>query len=172
MSLFSPLMKRKKKKIDSLSIFEEFYLNLRRKIWKFLTLDNLNIQKIELYKNPCWRHPRNETISTSRVKPIKHQIQKLELSLSWTNLFVIYPNNPTIPLQILSYWGSNVVAPISSLIYKISFSFSWLSIIQILFSNLLTVCWLSRRRTQNSLWNFCTVQHKATIFSPPCWSNF
>ena len=45
----------KEEKINSSTMFEECYLNLnlRRKIWKFLTLDNLNTQKIELHKNPC-----------------------------------------------------------------------------------------------------------------------
>ena len=149
MSLFSPLMKRKRKNVNSSTIFEEFYINLRRKIWKFLTLDNLNTQKIELHKNPCWRNSRNETIS----------------------LTVIYPNNRLLPLQILSHWESTVVAPIYSLIYNILFSFSWLSIIQILFWNRLTVCWLPRLPTQNNPWDFWTIEQKATIFFPP-WSDF
>ena len=44
------------------SIFEGFFLSLKRKLWN-LTLDISNTQKIELHANPCWRHFRNETIS-------------------------------------------------------------------------------------------------------------
>ena len=47
----------KKEKINSSTIFEEFYLNLKRKFWKF------NTQKIELHTKACWRHSKNQTVS-------------------------------------------------------------------------------------------------------------
>ena len=46
-SIFTTTDDEKKEKINSSTIFEEFYLNLKRKFWKF------NTQKIELHTNAC-----------------------------------------------------------------------------------------------------------------------
>ena len=116
-----------------------------RKTWKFLTLDNLNTQKIELHTSPCWRHSRNH-ISHLLSKTYKKSHPKTP-TLIVLSKFVCYPNNRLVPLWILSYRESTVVAPISLVIHNILFSLPCLSIIQILFRNLLTV---STVKTSNS----------------------
>ena len=67
------------------------------------------------------------------------------------NKFVCYPKSRLFILQILSYWESTVIASISSLIYKMLFYFSWLSIIQIQFWNLLTVLTVKNSNTKQSV---------------------
>ena len=89
-----------------------------------LTLDNLNTQKIELHTN-------TEEIKLLSPLPSAQNPHTLitETLLLW-NIFLFYPDNRLGPLQILSYWELNIVAPISSLaVHKILFYFSWLSII-------------------------------------------
>ena len=114
---------RRKKSIKS--IFERFYLNLRKKNCKFINtglsiswiLKKLNsiqtlveeIHEIKLLTGLFW------------AKPSEIHIWYLELSLSWTN-FVFYPNICHVPHRILSYRESTVAGPMSPLaiaIYRI-----------------------------------------------------
>ena len=69
-SIFTMTDDEKERKMK-LSIFEEFYLNLRRRSFKFINtiaLDNLNTQtnkqanKNELHTNSCWRNFTNYTL--------------------------------------------------------------------------------------------------------------
>ena len=140
-----------------------------RKTWKFLTLDNLNTQKIELHTSPCWRHSRNH-ISHLLSKTYKKSHPKTP-TLIVLSKFVCYPNNRLVPRE------STVVAPISLVIHNILFSFIFyfllylfslpcLSIIQILFRNLLTVSTVKTSNSKQSvefLYSWAKSHH---IFSP------
>ena len=93
-------------------------------------------------------------------------------SENWTiivvNKFVCYSNNRLIPLQILSYWESTVVAPISSLSYIIDFFFllAFNNTLQILFWNLLIMMTVKISNTKQSvefLYNWAKSHH---IFAP------
>ena len=89
-----------------------------------LTLDNVSTQKIELHTN-------SENIQ-KLIYPHCSLLRKIHIYNSNSPClehFLFYPNNRLVPLQILSYRESNVLAPISSLaIHKVLFSFSWLAI--------------------------------------------
>ena len=61
--IFINIDDEKERKFNSSSVFEEFYLNLRKNFgnsWTQVILDNLNTQKVELHTNPCWSY---QTIS-------------------------------------------------------------------------------------------------------------
>ena len=82
------------------------------------------------------------------------------------NRFLCYPNSHLVPLQILSYWESTVVAPISSLCYVCMYVFSLLSIMQILFWNPLTLLTAKTSNTKQSvelLYSWVNIHH---IFGP------
>ena len=85
--IFTNIDDQKEEKINFASIFERFYLNLRKKVWKLMKLMNKGsygvrfffsiqvinsqlwllitwiLKKFELRTNPCWRRSRNQTIS-------------------------------------------------------------------------------------------------------------
>ena len=61
--IFINIDDEKERKFNSSSVFEEFYLNLRKNFgnsWTQVILDKLNTQKVELHTNPCWSY---QTIS-------------------------------------------------------------------------------------------------------------
>ena len=117
--------------------FEEKNLEIHKLSWLLITwiLKKLNsiqtlVENIPEIKLSHW-YLLSKTYKKSHLK-------------TWTLIvlktYVCYSNNCLVPLRILSYQESTVVTLISSLmIYKILFSFFWLSTIQILFWNLLTV---------------------------------
>ena len=142
MSLFSPLMKRKREKSQLFNYlwrmllkFEEKNLKIHKLTWLLITWILKKLNSIpSLFKT---FQKSNSWVPSEQTYKISHSKTQTLIVL---NKFDCYPpNNRLVPLRILSYRKSAVVAPISSSIYKILFSFSWLSIIQILFRNLLTV---------------------------------
>ena len=96
MSLFSPMMKRKSEKNQSFNYFvrillkfEEKNLGIHKLSWLLITWILKKWNSIQtLVENIPEIKLRNLT-GTCGAKPIKNYIQKLELSLPWTNLFVI-----------------------------------------------------------------------------------
>ena len=142
MALFSPLMKRMREKINS-TIFEGCYLNSKFKIHKLSQLSITWILKeLKLYK-PLFKDIPEIKLSHWYLLSktyIKNHIQKLELSLSLTALRVIQ----IIALFLFGFWVNESQLSDCSCshflsYYKILFPFSWLSIMQILFWNLLSV---------------------------------
>ena len=88
-------------KINSSTIFEGCYLNLREKNWTFI--NTVDSRQFEYWKN--W----------TPYKPLLKIFQKSNYLTGPLNKLVFYPNNCIVPLQILSYWESIVANPISSL---------------------------------------------------------
>ena len=144
--------------------FGGFYLNLSRKFLKFIRITWLWITS----KNRTPYKPFLKTFQKSNYltnpfwpKPIEIHIQKLKLSLSWTN-FLFYPNNWLVPLR--SCRESNVVY--LSFLHKLYIRLSFLPFglqCRIYFE----IYSHSRLPTQNNQCKFCTVDQKATIFSLP-----
>ena len=98
-------------KNQSFKYFEGFYLKLRRKFWKFI-----NTQKIQLHTN-------SEDISEIKLTSLLPFAQNSHL-ITWTllvlNIF-FYPNNRLAPYQILSYQELNVVVFIRYICIKFYF---------------------------------------------------
>ena len=101
MSLFSPLIKRRKEKINSSTIFEGCYLKLWRKIWKFLALDNLCMLKKLNSIQTLVEDILEIKLSHLLSKTYKKSNRKIQ-TLIVLNKFVYYPNNCLVRLRILS----------------------------------------------------------------------
>ena len=109
----------------------------------------------------------NYLTGTFWTKPVKNHIQELVLNKS-----VCYPNNCLVSLGIFSDQESTVLAPIFALVYKILFTFPWLSIMQTLFWNLLIVSTVKTPSTKQ-LVEFSYSWAKTNHIPPSLpWSNF
>ena len=171
MSLFSPLMKRKREKNwffnyfwRMLLKFEEKNLETHKLSWLLITwmLKKLNsiqtlVEKIPEIKLSHW-YLRSKTYIKSYSKT---------RTLIPLNKFVCYPNNRLVLLRILSYRESSVVAPISSLIYKIFifFHLAFDNTFSILKSTHSANCQGFQNKTISGI--FVQLNNKPPYFCPP-----
>ena len=174
MSLFSPLAKRKREKNKFfnyfwrmlLSKFEEKNLEVHKLSWLLITWIFKKLNSIQTLVENIPEIKLSHWYLLSKTYKKSHSKTRTLIVL---NKFVCYPNNCVVRLQILNYQESTVVASISSLIYNVLFSFSWLSIIQILFiiiQNLFTFSTVKTSGTKQSIEFLYSWAKSHHIFAP------
>ena len=147
-----------------LSKFEDKNLEIHKLSWLSITWILKRLNSIQTFVEDI---PEIKLAYWSLLSKTYKKSYSKTPTLIVLNKFVCYPNNCLVPHQILSYRESTVAAPISSLAtYKILLSFSWLSIMQILFRNLLTVSTVKTSNTKQSVKSLCSWAKGHHIFDP------
>ena len=156
-------------KINSSTIFEGCYLNLRGKkfeihkhSWLLIICIFNKLNSIQTLVKDIPEIILSHWSLLSKTYKKSHLITGPLIAL---NKFVFYPNNYLVPLRNLSYQESTVAAPIPSIASYIYTKFSFLSAgLQYRFYfKIYSQCRLWRLPIQKNQWNFCTVQQKAII---------